>query len=82
MYTENINYKSDSYRGAEAVVPNDATEVCYSGFYVGVAGNVVVETPAGDTVTFTAVQVGSIIPVCAVKVLASGTTATNIVGLK
>lgn len=82
MSNGNINYKSDSYRGAEAVTPSNSTEVAYSAIYVGSTGNVAVETPAGDTVTFVGVPTGGIIPICAVKVLSTGTTATSIVGLK
>jgi len=82
MSNSNINFKSDSYRGAEAVTPSDATEVAYSGFYVGSVGNVAIVTPAGDTVTFVAVPTGVLIPACAVKVLSTGTTASSIVGLK
>jgi hypothetical protein len=79
--SNNIKFKPDSYRGVAAVTPSDSTEVAFSGIYVGGAGNVAVETNDG-TATFTAVPVGTILPVCAIKVLSTGTTATNLVGLK
>lgn len=82
MSNENINYKSASFRGAKAITPSDSAEVCYSAIYVGGTGNVAVTTPAGDTLTFVAVQVGTVLPICAVKVLATGTSATNLVGLE
>ena len=81
MSNRNIKFQSDSFRGAEAITPSDSTEVAYSAIYVGTTGNVAIETPAGDTVTFTSVPVG-VLPVCAVKVLATGTSASNLVGLK
>ena len=50
--------------------------------YVGVAGNVAV-IPIGQTtsITFVGVQAGTILPISARLVLATGTTATNIVAL-
>lgn len=48
------------------------------GFYVGVAGNVAVTTAYGNLLTFTAVPVGTIVPVVCQAILHSGTTATNI----
>jgi hypothetical protein len=65
-----------------AVTPSDATildDFAVSGVYVGTTGNVAVETYSGDTVTFTSVAAGSIIPVQAYKVLSTGTTASNMV---
>ena len=81
MSNTNIKFKSDSYRGVASITPSDSTEVAFSAIYVGGTGNVAVETVDG-TATFTSVPVGSIIPVCAIKVLSTGTTATNLVGLK
>lgn len=52
---------------------------CY--LYVGGAGNVSVITIGGDSVTFMSVPVGTIIPVQVVRVLSTGTTATNIMAL-
>lgn len=51
--------------------------------YIGVAGNVVILTPASASLTFINVQAGSILPVMALAVAAtaSGTTAGNIIGL-
>jgi hypothetical protein len=43
--------------------------------YVGTTGNVVIETPRGEVVTFTAVPGGTILPTWAAKV----TTGTDIV---
>lgn len=51
------------------------------GLYVGVGGNVSVVPPTGAAVTFVGVPAGSILPVEAIRVNTTGTTATNIVGL-
>jgi hypothetical protein len=49
--------------------------------YVGVTGDVAVITKGGTTLTFTAVPAGAVIPVRVSRVKATGTTATNMVGL-
>lgn len=69
--------------GAAAVTPSDTTELgpCKA-LYIGGAGNVAVHTTGRDaSVTFFAVPVGTVLPVSARRVLATGTTATNIVAL-
>lgn len=75
--------------GAFAVTPSDSTtfdgigsnETPPRSLYVGGTGNVVVTMFNGDTVTFSAVPAGSILPVCVKKVMAA-TTATLILGLQ
>jgi hypothetical protein len=47
--------------------------------YVGTGGNVAVTTPQGDQVTFVNLPAGGVIPVQVLQVLATGTTATNLV---
>jgi hypothetical protein len=49
--------------------------------YVGLAGNLTVETVGGDVVQFTGVPTGSFIPVQVLKVMSTGTDAQNIVAL-
>jgi len=44
--------------------------------YIGGAGNVKVTTIGGDIITFTAVSVGSVLPVQVIKLHSTGTTAT------
>lgn len=70
-----------SYHIAAAITPHDTNPNVYSAIYVGGAGNVAVVTKNGDTVTFTAPPVGTILPVSTSKVLATGTTATLLIGL-
>lgn len=51
------------------------------GIYVGGAGDVSIVTPRNNTVVFSAVPAGSILPVRAIRVNTSGTTATLMDGL-
>jgi hypothetical protein len=68
---------------AAAVTPNTTTDLPRSparSLYVGGAGNLVVDTAEGQTVTFTGVPAGFILPVSVRRVRATS-TATNIVAL-
>lgn len=73
---------SDPAINAVAVVPADADLANYArGLYVGGTGNVVVQMAGNEnTVTFSAVPAGSILPICVSQVRAA-TTATLIVAL-
>ena len=68
------------------VTPSDTADLPYGSpcryIYVGGAGNVAVKL-ANDTaaITFVAVPVGTVLPVMAIKVMATGTTATNLLAL-
>jgi len=68
---------------AAAVTPDDDNDLTYvtRGLFVGGAGNVAVITMGGDTVTFTGVVAGSILPIRVNRVKATGTTATDIMAL-
>ena len=71
----------DGASRAAAVTPNDVTVIGAKALYIGVSGAVAVVLKEGDApVTFTAVPVG-FFPVAALRVMATGTTATNIVAL-
>ena len=61
--------------GAEGTKNNGCT------LYVGLAGNITVETVGGDVVTFTGMPTGSFVPVHVLKVKASGTDAQSILAL-
>lgn len=65
---------------AAAVTPNDSTVFAASTLFIGTAGNLRVTTAGGDTVTFNGVSAG-FFPIKVVKVLATSTTASNIVRL-
>lgn len=70
-----------TYQTARAVTPSDTDYVSGRAFYVGGAGNVAVETVGGNTVTFTAPPVGSLIPIEFNRIKSTGTTATLILAL-
>lgn len=69
------------YRGASALTPHDTNANPATALYVGVSGDVAVIPYNGTaSVVFKAAPVG-ILPVRVSKVLATGTTATNILAL-
>ena len=70
------------YRGSAAVTKSDATVIPVTrGLYIGGAGTVVVRMAGdGSTATFTAVPVGTTLPIAVDQVLAA-TAATLIVAL-
>jgi hypothetical protein len=65
-----------------AVTPSDSVDLPETtrALYVGGAGNVRLTARDGGTVTYTGVAAGQRLPIRAVRVLATGTTATNIIG--
>ena len=68
---------------AYAVTPADGTDQSFAtrAIYVGGAGDIKVTTTGGNTVTFVGCLAGSILPVRAARIWATGTTATNLVGM-
>jgi hypothetical protein len=78
--------KSDSSTSwyAFAITPDDSSELAHvvRAIYVGGGGDVaIVCEDNASPVTFVAVPAGQILPVRVRKVLSTGTTATDIVGL-
>jgi hypothetical protein len=71
-------------RGGFAITPNNTTLLTNKAFgiYVGTAGNLTVLTDKDETVTFSDVPAGSIIPIVAKRVNVTGTTASNLVGFR
>jgi hypothetical protein len=68
--------------GAVAITPSNTVNLTNpSVVYVGGAGNVRVLTAQGDDVTFVGVLAGSVVPVQAIRVFATSTTATSLVGI-
>jgi len=84
-----MSYQKLQSGRAAAVTPSDTVNIpAVTGgtnngcvLYVGGAGNLKVLTIGGDEVTFTAVPVGTFVPVQVLRVFATGTTATGIVAL-
>lgn len=68
---------------AAAVTPADGSDMTISsrGLYVGGAGDLKVTMEGGETVTFTAVVAGTMMPIRVRRVFSTGTTATSIVAL-
>lgn len=70
-----------SAHGAVAITPNDSTVFPVTrSLYVGGSGDLAVRMADGMTITFTAVPIG-IAPFQVDQVLATGTTASAIIGL-
>lgn len=68
---------------AEPIVPNDSQSLAIAtrAVYVGGGGDMRVRMLSGETVTFTGLQAGQFYPLRIVRVLATGTTATGLMGL-
>jgi hypothetical protein len=71
---------SPSIDGA-AVTPNDTTDLptVPRRLWIGGAGNVKINTAAGNPLTYTGVPAGAYLSIRPSRVFATGTTATNIV---
>lgn len=67
---------------AEAITPSDTETTGHvtRALYVGGSGNLVVQMQNGSVVTLANVPAGTFLPMRAVQVLSSGTSATDIVG--
>lgn len=63
-----------------AITPSDSTNLSLFGFYVGVTGDVTVKTLLGTSLLFKAVPAGTQVRIGVSRIMAAGTTATNIVG--
>lgn len=68
--------------GAVSITPSNTVNLANpSVVYVGGTGNVRVLTAQGDDVTFVNVPAGAVLPVQAIRVYATSTTATSLVGI-
>lgn len=70
-----------NYGDAKVLVPSDTVNDGFTSLYVGGAGNITLVTESGKTVLFTAVPVGTILPVRGSRVNSTATTATLLIGL-
>ena len=68
--------------GAKAVTKSDSTVVAFRALWIGTAGDVAVEMSNGDQVTFANVNAGQLLPIAVQKVLSTGTSAADIVGIE
>lgn len=75
-------------RSAIAITKSDSTTYNaanggeINGIYVGGTGDVAVTTSNGEVVTFSAVPVGTILPITVSKVMSTNTSATLMLGLR
>jgi hypothetical protein len=85
--TDRFDYTSPSLSGPAAhgfaITPNDASNLAETtrAIYVGSAGDIALTMQSGATITLVAVNSGTVLPVRAIKILATGTTAASLVGL-
>lgn len=70
-------------QNAGAITPNDSTDLFRPtrGLYVGASGDVKVTFVGGSQATFVGLAPGVIHPFAVERVWATGTTATNIIGV-
>ena len=70
--------------GAAAITPSDSVALATTtrAIYVGTAGNLRAQMLSGEVVTFTNLAAGSFYPFRVTQVLATGTTASGLVGLR
>lgn len=68
---------------AFSVTPDDSADLSEvtRALYVGGAGDITLITKGGTQIVFAQINAGSFLPIRASRVLAAGTSATNIVGL-
>ncbi len=85
--TDRFSHTAPSFDGpanhAFSITPDDGNDLeeVSRAVYCGQAGDVVVRTPSGNDVTFANVGAGTVLPVRATRVLATGTSAASLVGL-
>ena len=74
---------TETAHDAFAVTTDDNSDLprIARGLYVGGAGDITLVTFRGTEVAFVGVSAGTILPVVARRVKATGTTATDVVGL-
>ncbi|MEM9969497.1 MAG: hypothetical protein AAF762_00140 [Pseudomonadota bacterium] len=68
---------------AEAITPDNGSDLTTvtRALFVGQSGNVRVRTAEGDVITFANMQGGVFYPIRVAQVFATGTTASDLVGL-
>lgn len=84
---DRFQYSTPSLSGpaahAFAVTPNDSSDLSETtrALYVGTAGSVAAVMASGASVSFDTIASGTVLPVRVTRVLATGTTASAILGL-
>jgi len=71
-------------RASEIITPSDVAELAHAtrSIYVGTGGDVTLRMVSGEAVTLTNAQPGAFYPIRVIQVLATGTTASNLLGMR
>jgi len=82
-FASNAVGMSGPARNAVAITPDNTATLTYipRGIYVGGGGSISVVLVSGDSASFSNVAAGTILPICPKQVLATGTTASGLIGL-
>lgn len=82
-YTGHTRGLTTPANDAFAITPTDATDLprLTRGLYVGTGGSVALVTADGSSVTFANLSSSVVLPMRIARVLATGTTASDLVGL-
>ena len=77
------NTNTDPGRNFFTITPSDSVNFPFTarGIYVGAFGDIVAISEQGVAITFKAVPQGTILPIMALRINATNTTATNLVAL-
>ena len=69
--------------GAFVIAPNDTADLPFvtRAIYVGTGGDIRAQMLDGEPVTFVAVPQGTVLPVQITRLFATGTTASDLIGL-
>jgi len=78
MSIDRAGIASDAF----AITPHDTNQQRAAALYTGSGGNIAVKTEDGTTVTFASAAAGTTLPIKVLQVLATGTTASNILGYR
>lgn len=70
-----------AFSTGKVITPSDATLQAFRALYIGGTGTVTLIDESGASVLFSAIPVGTYLWIGGTKVMATGTTATLIVGL-
>lgn len=75
---------ADTFNQWAAITTSDTVDLPWltQAVWVGGAGNVVAQMQDGSNGTFTGVTAGAVLPIAVRRILATGTTATNLVALR
>lgn len=68
----------NTFGSCVVATPSDTTQVQCKAFMCGVSGAIAFQNQLGTTITLAAVPAYTLIPIAAVRIMSTNTTATNI----